>query len=145
VWEALSVKSIWFGLLRAFDYEKGSLVVGDACDVFVALLYKKNYAKHTHGVGLKSVLASLQSSKLSDRTKGQLPSVACMETTVKNINWLLIYWQCLSPVATVVPETQDEIDSVPIWDHSVCFPDAVVPEYGFKRVGKAGSVQWLDM
>jgi hypothetical protein len=78
------------------------------------------------------------------RTKGQLPSAARIETTIKNINWLLIYWKCLSPVAAAVPETQNEIDSVPIWDHSVCFPDAVSDEYGFKR-NKNGAVQWGEL
>jgi hypothetical protein len=78
------------------------------------------------------------------RTKGQLPSVARIEATIKNINWLLIYWKCLPPVPTVVPDAQQEIDSVPIWDHSVCFPDAVSTEYGFKRAKANGPVQWLD-
>jgi hypothetical protein len=70
-------KKIWFALLRSFDYQTGSLIVEDACDIFIALLYKRNYPKHTQGAsGLKAVLASLQNSKLADRTKGQLPSKA---------------------------------------------------------------------
>jgi hypothetical protein len=144
IWEALSVKSIWFGLLRSFDYNSGSLVVTEACDILIANLYKKNFAKHTHGGPLKNVLSSLQSSKLAPRTKSQLPSAARIETTIKNINWLLIYWKCLSPIPTKLPETKREMDSVSIWDHSVCFPDAVAPEYGFKRAKSGGPVQWLD-
>jgi hypothetical protein len=144
IWEALSVKTVWFALLRAYDYNKDCLLVAEACDVLVAHLYKNNYPKHTHGGALKSVLSSLQSSKLSARTKSQLPSVARVEATIKNINWLLIYWKCFSPVPADVPSTQLELDSVPIWDHSGCFPDAVTPEYGFKRKKAGGAVQWLD-
>jgi hypothetical protein len=145
IWESLNNKTVWFGLLRAFDYQTGCLLVKDTCDAFVAALYKDNFAKHTNGSSsLVSVFSSLQSSKLADRTKSQLPSVARIETTVKNINWLLIYWNCVSPIPSVVPLTQAEIDTVPIWDHTGCFPDAVVPEYGFKRVKQAGAVQWLD-
>jgi hypothetical protein len=145
IWESLNNKTVWFGLLRAFDYKTECLLVKDTCDAFVAALYKDNFAKHTHGASLVSVFSSLQSSKLSDRTKSQLPSVARIETTVKNINWLLLYWNCVPPISSVVPDTQVERDTVPIWDHTGCFPDAVAPEYGFKRVKKGGAVQWLDM
>jgi hypothetical protein len=145
IWEALNVKAIWFGLLRAFDCQTDSLLVADACDKLVAHLYKNNFAKHTHGSTLQSVLSSVQSSKLSVSTKTKMPSAARVETTIKNINWLLIYWKCFSPVPTAVPETQIELDTLPIWDHSVCFPDAVAPEYGFKRTKAGGAVQWLDV
>ena len=67
IWEALNNKTIWFGLLRAFDYQTDRMVVADACDMLVAQLYKNNYPKHTHGGSLKNVLSSLQSSKLSVR------------------------------------------------------------------------------
>jgi hypothetical protein len=69
IWEALNVKRIWFGLLRAFDHEESNLVVEDACDQLVAHLYKNNYPLHARGENLKGVLATLQSSKLSIRTK----------------------------------------------------------------------------
>jgi hypothetical protein len=145
IWDSLNNKKVWFGLLRAFDYHTGCLLVQDTCDTFVAPLYKNNFVKHTQGSNLVSVFSSLQSSKLADRTKSQLPSVARIETTVKNINWLLIYWNCVSPIPSVVPDTQEERDTASIWDHTGCFPDAVAPEYGFKRVKKGGAVQWLDM
>lgn len=75
-----------------------------------------------------------------------MPSVARVETTVKNINWLLIYWKCIQPAVSAVPETVAEQERVDIWDHSVCFPDAVCEQFGFKRSKKgAGAVQWLDM
>jgi hypothetical protein len=50
--------------------------VEDVCE-FIALLYKRNYPKHTQGAsGIQAVLSTLQTSKLADRTKGQLPSKA---------------------------------------------------------------------
>jgi hypothetical protein len=67
IWDALSHKHIWFGLLRSFDYSTDRLVVEDACNILIAHLYKNNFPKHTHGTDLKSVLSSLQSSKLSVR------------------------------------------------------------------------------
>jgi hypothetical protein len=79
------------------------------------------------------------------RTKRELPTVARVETTIKNINWLLIYWKCIQPAVTRVPDTPEERETLAIWDHSVCFPDAVSQEFGFKRATRGkGAVQWLD-
>lgn len=144
IWDAMSVKTVWFAMLRAFNYENGQLVLDDACNILISSLYKNNFSKHTHGTSLKSVLSSLQVSKLSEKTKRELPSVARIETTIKNINWLLIYWKCHSPKKAPPPQNTSEAQTADIWDHSVCFPEAVNEEYGFKRAKGVGAVQWLD-
>lgn len=69
---------------------------GDACNFFIAQLYKQKFAKHTQGETLDEILLALQNSKLSQRIKDQLPSLARVEVTMRNINWLLVYWECRS-------------------------------------------------
>ena len=59
-----------------------------------------------------------------------------VDTTVRNINWLLIYWRCIEP-------RQD--DDTGTWMYNDACPDPVCPDYGFARGrdGK-GAVQWLE-
>jgi len=139
LWECLSHKRVWQGLSQSYDVESDALDVDAACDLFVAELYKLKFSKHTSGPNLQRVMQNLQGSKLAPSTRAQLPSLERVRCTIKNVNFLLIYWKCISPRALPFVEGGE------MYDYSVCFPEAVSEEYGFKRKrsGK-GAVTWLD-
>lgn len=95
---------------------------------------------------LRLVLDSLKKggSKLADRTKKQLPSYERVETTFRNINWLLRYWMCEPPSPLSSQQQQQQ------WDYSTCYPDPISAEFGFvlssssSRGKKPGVVTWMD-
>ena len=77
------------------------------------------------------------------KTRRDLPSCARVSTTFRNINWLLQYCTCIPPRHE---EEEDVVDGVALaetkeclWDCSVCYPDPVCAEYGFKYRETAGS------
>jgi hypothetical protein len=119
--------------------------------------------------GFQEVMQTLQASQLSERTKRDLPSSARVNATFRNINWLLQYWTCTPPIKRNESGTgQDNnapVDATPstlsAWDYSVCYPDPVCAEYGFKyrkcctkkgkhashgkvQGGSHAAVRWLD-
>lgn len=156
VWDLLPVKGVWSGLLESYDADAGQMVPRETCDRFIAHLYSQKFSNHVPaGVDtLSGVLHAIGGSKLSEKTKDQLPSVARADTTVRNANWVLRYWECRQPVPSPLPslEAQEEgeiceqeVECVEPWDHSQCYPDPLCPEFGFK-VSKArkDAVQWLD-
>lgn len=87
VWEMLSDKQVWPGLMRSYNLHTKQLVPGDMCDYFIAHLYRDKFSKHAQGETLADVLDSLQRSKLAERTKSQLPSLARCDVTCRNVNW----------------------------------------------------------
>lgn len=138
IWDCVPMKQIWPTLLRCYDPVANQVNVSDACDLFIARLYLEKFRKHARGEDLEGVVASIQKSKLSDKTKGQLSSVLPIDCTVRNCNWVLHYWQCRQPVRA----------SDGSWDFGAVHPDPVQDEYGFRWVEKKGgkrSVQWLDV
>lgn len=147
VWSMLTedakVYSAW---LCCYDARANSVRLDDACDSLAASIYLHKFSSHFFGrrpasqqkgaTGLRAVLLQLRdSSRLADRTKAQLPSFERVETTFKNISWLLQYWMCRPPGHAENKEGG--------WDHSACYPDPISPEFGFKA--HRGKIRWLDV
>lgn len=145
VWDMLPSKEIWPALMRVYDPSSNEINSAEACDLFIARLYIDKFRRHAKGNTLDAVLQSLQSSKLSNKTKGELPSTLRVEVTVRNCNFLLEYWMCKQPRKIQV-DGQDE-GAAPKWDYSHCFPNPVQDAYGFRGVKKEDGtmiVEWLD-
>ena len=86
---------IWMTLVMAYDPAADLLRPEDGVDRLVALLYHEKFPKHAASRrGLRAVLAELQASGISQRTKDTLPSPERIEATVRNVNWVLQYWRC---------------------------------------------------
>ena len=146
VWDMLSAKHVWPGLLRSYDVSTGQMVPGDMCDHFVRHLYIEKFSKHADGDTLDEVLQSLARSKLAERTKTQLPSLPRVDVTMRNINWLLWYWECQQPLRATKPETEDEKENAKIWIYDHLYPDPIQEQYGFKKSkDRKCAVQWLDV
>lgn len=80
-------------LSSSFDTERGQLDEQRAQELLVARLYGAVFAAHVCGArGVRGVLAALQKSKLSERTKQALPSRDYIDTSVRNANWIVLYW-----------------------------------------------------
>jgi hypothetical protein len=102
---------LWMTLTICFDPASDSLLVSDATNRLVALIYRQKFPKHATSVeGLGQVLAQLSSSAISQRVKDSLPSAERVACTVQNANWLLAYWTCLPA------------------------PDPIQPCYGFRLI-----------
>ena len=158
VWTMISESHCMHELIRCYDPESSALNTMDACNLLAARysplslvlsskfyfnfrtrLYMIKFAKHvppSQRGNLQGLLAALcsQRSRLADKTKKELPTAPRIETTFKNINWLLQYWMCRDPV----PITEGK------WDYGACFPDPVSEEYGFAASGE-GKIVWLDL
>lgn len=113
-------------LMLSFDVDQHQLDVDTAIHSLVAGIYAAKFGVHvtmskaSSNFNLGSVLTSLRTSKLSQRTKESFPSVAQIECTVRNVNWLLHYWT-----------------------HAEGAPCPVDPQYGFVRNAK-GLVTFVD-
>ena len=83
------------------------------------LIYANVFCNHVknQGAALPCVLRELGSSKLSIKTKNMLPSYERAFCTAKNINFLLAYWNDLSP-------------------------DSLAEEFGYRERGD--TVEWDD-
>lgn len=110
---------IWLRLCRSYDPGVCQLCPDRAADLLVSRIYHKKFQKHSPDSGLSEVLAAIQGSKLSEKTKARLPTGDVLRCTLRNVNWLLRYWRELDP------------------------PDPVQPEFGFAR-GRGGAVQFAD-
>lgn len=133
----LKDERIFSAWMRTYDTSKNAARPEEACDLLAASIYVNKFSTHFAGggknEGLRHVLRQLQQSgRLAERTKKQLPSFERVETTFRNINWLLQYWLCRPP-----QQLQDEGRSS--WDHSACYPDPISPEFGFKLVATAAA------
>ena len=98
LWDALHVAIPALVMSSDFDRETGkfALDVQRTVDVFFTDMYREEFAKHAAGAGegYDALLAQLQASKLSDKVRESLPSRARLETTVRNVNWVMAYWHC---------------------------------------------------
>jgi len=84
-------------LISSFNAEENQLDVHSATNFLVSGIYKSKFETHLRqhsgpSVTLQTILYTLRTSKLSQRTCDCLPSVPQIECTVKNVNWLLHYW-----------------------------------------------------
>jgi len=92
VWDNLPLASR--DIFHAFDTARGQLDEHAAQERVVSNLYAAVFAAHARGArGSSSVFRALQrSGKLSARTKSALPSAAYIDASVRNANWILLYW-----------------------------------------------------
>ena len=95
IWDMLP--DVFMPLLLSFDPTAKHFRPEAACDMLVSSIYSNKFPKHCGSAagpagGLDGVLASLQSSKLSNRKKETLPSRLQIDTTIRNVNWVLYYW-----------------------------------------------------
>jgi len=140
LWEIVKTRLIASHLISSFDKEKKQIVVESAVNGLIACIYKQIYAKHCQGNSMEMVLSSLIKSKLSENTKKKLPSIQRVDATVRNANWVLIYWQCNEPVKILSDQGETS------WDYQNCFPDvSMSSEFGFRKSLKNGAIQWLDI
>ncbi len=101
---------IWSRLARSYDPGTRQMVPGAALDLVVSQIYHKKFERHSDSGPLRSVLTSIGGSqKLAPKTRGRLPTVETLHCTIRNVNWLLRYWQFSD------------------------YPDPVQPEFGFAR------------
>jgi hypothetical protein len=112
---------IWPTLMLSYHPGQCSLVQDQATERLVALLYRTKFPKHVSqdDSALRTVLADLQGSAISERVKLTLPSYERIACTVRNANWVLQYWTC-EPA-----------------------PDPIQPEYGF-RLLPSGCTEYAD-
>jgi hypothetical protein len=89
-----------------------------AADLLYSSIYVNVFKSHvTQTSTLENVLKSLKSSKLSQKSKSSLPSYQRARCTIKNVNFILAYWNGLAP-------------------------NSMDPQYGFKL--NEGVVEWND-
>ena len=57
-------------------------------------IYSHVYSKHvkTQEPSIDMVLEDLQNSKLSDKIKSEMPTYCSLESTIRNIQWVVNYW-----------------------------------------------------
>ena len=141
LWEILQTRLIASQLISSFDTHSSQIVVERAVNGLVGAIYKQIYSKHCHGDTMDMIISSLIKSKLSENTKKRLPSAQRVNVTIRNANWLLIYWECKEPEKLV--SEKGEV----AWDYSNCFPnsDTTLEDFGFTKSHKSGAVQWLDV
>lgn len=148
IWDILPDRKLWSGFLASYDLSTGRMVPGDMCNKFVRHLYQNKYQKHARGNTLAEVMRSLSNSKLSDLTKERLPSVARVDVTVRNGNWILAYWSCNPPIRAPPPENEEDAargrsNSGWIYDH--VYPNPIQEEFGFAASeNRRCAVRWLD-
>ena len=104
---------LWQRLACAYDPGSRQLVPDEALDQLVAQIYHLKFKRHTAAGGLDAVLGNLAGSKLGERTRTRLPARGTLHCTVRNVNWLLCYWQ------------------------DPAYPDPIQPRFGYARVGGA--------
>jgi len=85
---------VFLALMRCYDTMSGQLDVRRGADQLVTGIYSCKFESHLKGGvgGLEATLRCLQGSKLSQRTKDSLPSAQVVMCTLRNVNWLLKYW-----------------------------------------------------
>jgi len=103
----VGVKSLWDNfdvvipaMLQCTSYSNNTFSVDTelSINVLIASLYARVYTKHVkrwaaHPTGgMQAVLAMLHSSTLSEKTKNELPTHVSLNTTLRNIEWVINYW-----------------------------------------------------
>ena len=117
-------------LLISYDPSEGQLNIYQATDRLVAGIYAVKFRTHVTNrpsqSSLKTILATLRASKLSERTRSFLPTNEQILCTVRNVNWILRYWR--NPTLTPTPTELN--------------PDGIAT-YGFVR--RNGLVGYADL
>eukprot|EP00961_Rhodomonas_salina_P213797 2887469-Rhodomonas_salina.2 len=91
VWDAMD--RLAPQLAQSFDLETGQFKEEETMNTVVARIYGMVFAAHIGGGGgLQSAINALRNSKLSERTRQQIPSCEYVLTSVRNANWVLLYW-----------------------------------------------------
>jgi hypothetical protein len=95
--ESLIVPSDEFGQIMQCRYPQ--IDVKHAVDLLVSAIYKGLFPCHTGEIvsSFEPTMAKLRSSRLADRTKQLLPSEARATCTMRNVNFLLLYWTAANP------------------------------------------------
>jgi len=103
----IGVKSLWDnfdvvvpGMLACTSYSDNvfSVDAQQSIDGLIASLYTRIYTKHvgpsTAGAqnSMLTVLTRLHASTLSEKTKLELPTHLSLNTTLRNIEWVINYW-----------------------------------------------------
>ena len=93
-------------------------------DSLVCALYSDAYARHCsrlHPSTYARLLSSLRqpTCALAERTRARLPSTAQVLTTLRNTNFLLLYWRNLAP-------------------------DSLNGAFGFRTRPDTGHIEWDD-
>jgi hypothetical protein len=105
-----NLPALWLRLAGAYDPESRQLRPDLALDQLVSQIYHLKFQRHAPAGGLDAVLAALAGSKLGERTRALLPTRGVLHCTVRNINWLLCYWQ------------------------DPAYPDPIQPRFGYSRI-----------
>jgi len=103
----IGVKSLWDNMdvvvpamMQCTSYVDNVFAVDTEVSIngLIASLYARIYTKHvalasTSNINnMDAVLARLHASTLSDKTKNDLPTHDSLNTTLRNIEWVINYW-----------------------------------------------------
>jgi len=101
----IGVRSVWENMntlvpamMQCSSYENDifSVDVDLTINTMIVGLYVRVYSKHIPEKKttstMSSVLHQLKNSKLSDKTKQDLPTHATLNTMIRNIEWVINYW-----------------------------------------------------
>ena len=113
---------LWGCLGKAYDRSSGQIIPDLFLDIVVSTIYTFKFPKHSGPLekNLDSVLYHLlRAAKLSKGTKDKLPTRETLHCTVRNVNWLILYWRAAD----------------------TC-PDPVQTAFGFTRVKAGGAVSF---
>jgi hypothetical protein len=117
----VSPSKIWASLplvMQTFTMENDLQIHAEQGKRLIELLYAEAFPKHIDPFSRKSIHQQAQMSKLGDRNKGLIPTDARIVCTLKNLNFLMVYWMRFTP------------------------PDDITG-YGF-RVTETGAIEWDD-
>jgi len=104
----IGVKTVWENMhilipsiiqVTRYIDNKFSIDIEECMNSTISDIYNHTYQKHmlTHPdareYGIDVVLAELQSSKLSETIKKQLPNRSSITSMLQNIEWIINYWQ----------------------------------------------------
>ena len=119
---------VWNILVMCFDPAKNELRVENTSDLLVTKIYLTKFHNHTKGwtpTCLAALLSELhRAPKMPPRIKATLPTLARIQCTVRNANWVLAYWGA----------GEDDMPT----------PNPVQPQYGF-RVLPSGATDYDDL
>jgi hypothetical protein len=100
-------------------------------DGVVAKLYAAIFERHLKGLAkpkkgrLDAVLEHLQGSSLSPLTKERLPSLEKVQTTVRNLGWVMEYWGAENCCVETPLFGENGFSQAP--DGGICFSDLLPP------------------
>ncbi len=119
IWNLLpKLLSVLFNGCIHLINDQPTLLPDVAADLLYSNIYANVFRSHvTHTSTFDNVLHSLHSSKLSMKSKSSLPSFQRARCTIKNVNFILAYWNGMAP-------------------------NSMDPQYGFKL--NEGVVEWND-